>query len=52
MPMPKLKAQLETVCAERGWDARLAQSAVYGGVAKRLIKIDRKAGKGGIVRFA
>jgi hypothetical protein len=39
---PELKARLEGVCKERGWEERLGMSTIYGGVAKRLIKIDRR----------
>lgn len=50
--MNELKESLTAVADRKGWDKGLGTRAIYNGVAKRAIAIDRKAGNGGAVTFA
>lgn len=50
--MNDLKEALATQAKAKGWDQGLGTRAIYNGVAKKTIAIDRRAGHGGRVAFA
>lgn len=47
--IPEMKELLKGVARGRGWGEGWDQKVIYGGVAKRLVIMDRKTGKGGSV---
>lgn len=54
VPMPEAKSGLGAVCRARGWDGAedLASKTIYAAVGRRAVRIDRRGGGGGKVRFA
>ncbi len=50
--MSDLKESLGAIAAARGWDKDMATKVIYGAVAKRTVKIDRRGGGGGKVLFS
>lgn len=50
----EVKERLGAMAKARGWDGAddLGTKAVYGGVGKRVVRIDRRGGGGGKVKFA
>lgn len=51
-----LKAQLQQICVDKGWNAKVGQSAFWAAIAKKLLKVNRSTKSasvtsGGTVRF-
>ncbi len=49
--MTGLKELLGVAAKERGWDEMMGTKVIYGAVAKKAVKIDRRGGGGGKVLF-
>lgn len=52
--MNEIKESLGSVAKEKGWDGAggLGTKIIYAAVGKRVVKIERKGGGAGRVRFA
>ena len=52
--MADVKERLGAIAKARGWDGAAEQGTkvVYTAVAKRTVRIDRRGGAGGRVKFA